>query len=217
MLEWLLTDSNLAKTTAIGAIGSIIFFAVLSYNLPLKYYEKEYETKGKWIVIPCITAMFVAPFVFILGGHYIQSQITTKYVSNSEWKEVYTNEIDADVTLHLRKESDYTTFQVTGGKLIGDDYKEYDSDMTGTISAVKGDLVETKTIHIYKNDIIKENELTTTSKLTKIEYRPVTKMYNEAFGHHGQVQETDKEGMVRITISDDKSPEREELKALFDN
>lgn len=47
MLEWLLTDSNLSKTAAIGAIGSIIFFAVLSYNLPLKYYEKEYETKGK--------------------------------------------------------------------------------------------------------------------------------------------------------------------------
>lgn len=217
MLEWLLTDSNLSKTAAIGAIGSIIFFAVLSYNLPLKYYEKEYETKGKWIVIPCITAIFVAPALFILGGIYIQSQITTKYVSNSEWKEVYTNKIEADVTLHLRKETEYTTLQVTGGKRIGDDYKEYDSDMIGTINAAKDDLVETKTIHIDKDDIIHENELTTTSKVAKIEYRPVTGMYKESFGHHGQVQTTDKEGMVRITISDDKSPEREELKALFGN
>lgn len=217
MLEWLLTDSNLSNTAAIGAIGSIIFFAVLSYNLPLKYYEKEYETKGKWIVVPCISAILVAPLVFILGGIYIQSQITNKYVSETEWKEVYTNEIEADVTLHLRKDSEYTTLQVTGGKRIGDDYKEYDSDMTGTISAAKGELVETKTIHIDKDDIIHENKLTTTSKVAKIEYRPVTGKYKEAFGHHGQVQETDKDGMVRITISDDKSPERKELKALFDN
>lgn len=103
MLEWLLTDSNLSNTAAIGAIGSIIFFAVLSYNLPLKYYEKEYETKGKWIVVPCISAILVAPLVFILGGIYIQSQITNKYVSETEWKEVYTNEIEADVTLHLKR------------------------------------------------------------------------------------------------------------------
>lgn len=217
MLEWLLTDSNLSTTAAVGTIGSIILFAVVAYNIPLKYYEQEYKTKGKWIVITCTTAIFVAPMLFILSGIYIQSQITTKYVSNSEWKEVYTNKIEADVTLHLRKESEYTTLQVTGGKLIGDDYKEYDSDMTGTISAAKGDLVETKTIHIDKNDIIHENELTTTSKVTKIEYRPVTGMYKEAFGHRGQVQTTDTEGMVRITNSDDKSPEREELKALFDN
>lgn len=42
-------------------------------------------------------------------------------------------------------------------------------------------------------------------------------MYPTAFGHRGDSEKSDKDGIVRITISDDKSPERKELKSLFEN
>lgn len=89
--------------------------------------------------------------------------------------------------------------------------------MNGTIVATKGDLQETKKIHIDTNDIVHENELTPTSKITKIEYKPVTKIYLTVFGYRGNAEKSDKDGIVRITISDDKSPERKELKSLFEN
>ena len=89
--------------------------------------------------------------------------------------------------------------------------------MNGTILAKNGDLEETKTIHVNKADIIYDGELTPNSKITKIEYRPAEQMYKTVFGYNGKPYNSDKDGLVRITISDDKSPERTALKSLFTN
>lgn len=89
--------------------------------------------------------------------------------------------------------------------------------MNGTILAKKGNSEETKTIHINKTDIIYEGELTPNSRITKIEYRPAEQMYKTLYGYNGKPKTTDKDGLVRITISDDTSPERTALQNLFNN
>lgn len=106
-----------------------------------------------------------------------------------------------------------------GGKSIGKNYKNYNknSNMNGTILAKKGNSEETKTIHINKTDIIYEGELTPNSRITKIEYKPAEKKYKTLFGHKGKESDADIDGLVRITISDDNSPERTALQSLFTN
>ena len=89
--------------------------------------------------------------------------------------------------------------------------------MNGTILAKKGDLEEKKSIHINKEDIIYDGELTPTSKITKIEYRAAQQMYKTLFDYKGKPKTADIDGLVRITISDDNSPERTALKSLFTN
>lgn len=217
MLEWLLTESNLLHAIIIISLGSIILFTVILNKIPSKYSDKEYDKKGKYIIIPCISCIFIVPLLTIIVGIYFHSKITTKYVSNSEWKEMYTNQIDADVTLHIKYCRACKSLDLKGGDLIGDNHISYTDYTFGKIDVQKNDLTETRSISIDKNDIIYNNELTSTSKLTKVEYKPVTGMYKEAFGHCGKIEKSDKDGMVRITISDDKNKEREELKSLFSN
>lgn len=206
MLEWLLTESNLFYTIIGITLGSIILFGIILNKLPSKYII----TSGILAL-----AIYLVPLFTIFGGIYFNSKITTKYVSDSEWKEVYTNQISANVTLKIKHCRACRYLNLTGGSKIKDHYKDYTNSMFGKIKAEKDDLTEEKTIHIDKDDIVQENDVTSTSKLSKIEYKPATGMYKEIFGHRGKIEKSDKDGMVRITISDDKNEEREQLKSLF--
>lgn len=206
MLEWLLTESNLFYTIIGITFGSIILFGIILNKLPSKYII----TSGILAL-----AIYLVPLFTIFGGLYFNSKITTKYVSDSEWKEVYTNQINAHVTLKIKHCQACKYLNLTGGSKIKDHYKDYTNSMFGKIKAEKDDLTEEKTIHIDKDDIVQENDVTSTSKLSKIEYKPATGMYKEIFGHRGKIEKSDKDGMVRITISDDKNEKREQLKSLF--
>ena len=42
-------------------------------------------------------------------------------------------------------------------------------------------------------------------------------MYKTVFGYNGKPKSANIDGLVRITISDDNSPERNALKSLFTN
>lgn len=217
MIEWLLTGINLVLAAFGGIVTSMTIIALILYKLPEKYFQEYYKGNGRYVANTLIIAFYAVPIAIIFGTILFASQITTEYTSDSEWKEVYTNEIDAEVTINLETNDGHRIYEATGGKPLGDDYKKLSTYMNGTIVATKENLQETKKIHLDKNDIVHENELTPTSKITKIEYKPVTKMYLTVFGYRGNAEKSDKDGIVRITISDDKSPERKELKSLFEN
>lgn len=217
MIEWLLTGINLVLAAFGGIVTSMTIIALILYKLPEKYFQEYYKRNGRYVANTFIIAFYAVPIAIIFGTIFFASQITTEYTSDSEWKEVYTNEIDAEVTINLETNDGHRIYEATDGKPLGDDYKKLSTYMNGTIVATKGDLQETKKIHLDKNNIVHENELTPTSKITKIEYKPVTKMYPTVFGYRGDAEKSDKDGIVRITISDDKSPERKELKSLFEN
>lgn len=215
MIEWLLTDSNLFTATIFGIIGTIALFAIITVSLPYEKKPKTYERIGDF----CIIGIFLVPVIIIFIGLSIASTTQVEYTSNSEWKTIYENNIDAEIILNLKTENGYLISNAIGGKTIGTDYKDYtrDSNMNGTILAKKDDLEEKKTIHINNSDIIYNSELTPTSKITKIEYKPAEKKYKTLFGHKGKESDADIDGLVRITISDDNSPERTALQSLFTN
>lgn len=215
MIEWLLTDSNLFTATIFGVIGTIALFAIITVSLPYEKKPKTYERIGDF----CIIGIFLVPVIIIFIGLSIASTTQVEYTSNSEWKTIYENNIDAEIILNLKTENGYLISNAIGGKTIGTDYKDYtrDSNMNGTILAKKDDLEEKKTIHINNSDISYNSELTPTSKITKIEYKPAEKKYKTLFGHKGKESDADIDGLVRITISDDNSPERTALQSLFTN
>lgn len=213
MIEWLLTDSNLFTATIFGVIGTIALFAIITVSLPYEKKPKIYELIGDF----CIIGIFLVPVIIIFIGLSIASTTQVEYTSNSEWKTIYENNIDAEIILNLKTNNGDLISNSIGGKSIGKNYKYYNknSNMNGTILAKKGNSEETKTIHINKTDIIYEGELTPNSRITKIEYRPAEQMYKTLFDYNGKPLNSNKDGLVRITISDDNSPERMDLKNLF--
>lgn len=215
LMEWLLTDSNLFAATIFGILGVVALLSIIDVSTPDEKNSKICEFINGF----CAIALSVAPLLIIITALTIKFETQLEYSSNSEWKEIYTNNINAEIILNLKTDEGYLISNATGGKSLGSDYKDYNtnSNMNGTILAKNGDLEETKTIHVNKSDIIYEGELTPTSKITKIEYRPAEQMYKTVFGYNGKPSDADKDGLVRITISDDNSPERTALKNLFTN
>lgn len=190
----------------------MILLLIIQICIPYDKDPKKYDL----IDIICLVSTIIVPIVILFCGAYIKSQMHLEYTSNTEWKTIYTNNIDAEITLNLKNDRGESISNSKNGLPIGDDYNKYNSDMIGEILAKKGDSEEKKTIHIDKSNIIHEDELTPTSKITKIEYKPIEHVYNSAFGYKGEPsKKVNKDRIVRITISEDTNPERTELKKLF--
>lgn len=214
-MEWLLTDSNLFTATIFGILNVVALLSITKVSTP----DEKNSKISEFINDFCAIALSVAPLIIIIIALTIKFETQLEYTSNSEWKTVYENDIDAEIILNLKTENGYLISNAIAGKSIEKDYKDYsqNSNMNGTILAKKGDLEENKTIHIKKEDIIYDGELKPTSKITKIEYRPAQQMYKTVFGYNGKPKSADIDGLVRITISDDNNPERTALKSLFTN
>ena len=83
------------------------------------------------------------------------------------------------------------------------------------MTATKGESKENKKIRLDKSNVIDSGSLSTTSKVTKIEYRPVTGKRNTAFGKYGDEMTPDIDGEVRVTIESNEDENAKKLKALF--
>ena len=215
MIEWLLTDSNLYIATFYGILGSASLGSIILVSLPYEKNPTKYQAIGEFSIISII----MVPLIILLTAIFIHNETKLEYTSDSEWKTIYENNIDAEIILNLKTENGYLISNAIAGKSIEKDYKDYsqNSNMDGTILAKKDDIEENKTIHINKEDIIYDGELKPTSKITKIEYRPAQQMYKTVFGYNGKPKSANIDGLVRITIGDDNSPERNALKSLFTN
>lgn len=139
------------------------------------------------------------------------SLITETFVYDTNWKQIYTNDINANV--HIATKSSYNTI-VAGEKL---DYKYeffiyYNNQAQIVIE--KDNVSYSKKVNINLKDIIINGDLNENSKITKIEYRNIQGIQKCLFGHEGPIEKTDIDGELRITIDED--PRQKELKQMFE-
>ena len=188
MLEWLLTGHDLLGATVTSVFSSFLVGYVLSTIC-----AGETKTRKRLEIL-----FFVLPFVVSVAlvsiMLYIKSNTTEEYTHTSEWKVIYTNDIDAKIELH---------FEVD--KLLG--LKKQITAGTELTNAHR-------ILQTTRNGIV-NGRLSSTSKITKVEYRPVTGKRNTAFGKYGDETEPDVDGEVRITIESNEDENAKQLKALF--
>lgn len=156
----------------------------------------------------------VAIFAFILEliGLKVLSLITETFVYNTTWKQIYTNDINANVNIATK--SSYNII-VAGEKL---DYKyEFFTYYNNQAKIVieKDNVSYSKKVNINLKDVIINGELNENSKITKIEYRNIQGIQKCLFGHEGPIEKTDIDGELRITIDED--PRQKELKQMFES
>lgn len=111
--------------------------------------------------------------------------------------------------------------EVVAGEEMRNMHEYITNTAKGELTASKGNSEETKKIHLDKSNVIttKSNVITTgplnnTSKITKVEYQPITGKRNTAFGHYGETEQADVDGEIRITI-ETNDENTKQLKALF--
>lgn len=209
MLEWLLTGHNLLIATVTSTISIFLVSSVLSTIC-----EGETKTRKRleqfFMILPMVITLVLISIML-----YIKSNTTEEYTHNSDWKVIYTNDIDAKIELHvevgnligLKK-------RITAGEQIKT-HRILQTTRNGTLTATKGDSKENKKIRLDKSNVIVSGSLSSTSKITKIEYRPVTGKRNTAFDKYGDEMTPDIDGEVRVTIESNEDENAKKLKALF--
>lgn len=210
MLEWLLTGHNLLVATVTSTISIFLVGCVLSTIC-------EGETKIRkrleqfFMILPMVITLVLISIMF-----YIKSNTTEEYTHNSDWKVIYTNDIDAKVDLKLEVDNLLgLKKRITAGEQLKNTHRILQTTRNGILTATKGDSKENKKIRLDKSNVIVSGSLSSTSKITKIEYRPVTGKRNTAFGKYGDEMTPDIDGEVRVTIESNEDENAKKLKALF--
>ena len=130
---------------------------------------------------------------------HLNSTNETKY---GDWKQIYTNELNADVKL----KSNGGSLQLTAGESINTDPKNLDKKWITKLTIQKDDTKLERKVNLNKDSFIKNSTITKNSKIVKVEYRTIEGFTKSAFGQKGDFIELKDEGEVRITIepSDDE-------------
>lgn len=204
MSELLFSDAFIVIAAAI-TLGTTIIFTLFAAHA--KDSNRSNRTFLSFLSLALVSAF--GGFALIM---YFSSQIEFAVTYDGEWKQIYTNSDNLDISIDLNR-----GYSVKAGSDLGDDYSKlkFIEFVDGTITAVDANgSKETRTFRLNEKDLIKNGELASNSKITKIEYRPVKGIHKTAFGISSKDETAPYEGEIKLTI--DTQEKSDELKKLFD-
>lgn len=205
MIEWLLSNEFLPFTVCIIIGTPGILFGIIAQMVKKERLQNFFFAMG--IVVPIILLFISLVFLF---------NIKKEYNSDTEWKQIYVNDINADITLELDES------RIPINKPLKYEYKLISESQNGKLALSKENTTITKTIYFDSKDIQLSGNvdtLTKDSKITKVEYRPVSNMRRTAFGYYGDNIQPDVDGQIRITVetTDHTKELTKELNNLLEN
>ena len=188
----------------------ISIFFILGFLIIINY---SYSNEIKHLITG---ALLLALSILLLFFSYTNTVIDTIY--DGEWKQVYTNNENAQIELKFDLDSLFSTKttainpenNIENETLISN-LKKY--DYYGEIIAKNNDFTEKRRFKLDKsNFIIEENESSNYSskcKITKVEYRKVKlkQLKFDLIGYKEETKNFSYDGEIRITISPIKKDE----------
>lgn len=203
-MDNLLFNPLFAGLATVIVLVLAVCFAVSTFSdeSPKKY--NIFIFSGRMMIVASLFTLLIWLIFFILNVH-------TETVYDVDWKQVYTNESNIDITLELSSNDHFKA-----GSELGEAYSKlqvYSSTVGKITASDKSDAKETKSIRLSADDVITNGELSSNSKITKVEYRAVKGKRRTSLGHYGKVEKEDYDGEIRITV--DSQEKSDELKKLF--
>lgn len=154
---------------------------------------------------------FIPIFVMTIPLWVVTAELQTQPVKTStEWRTIYTNDIDAQVSLHIATGDFFrTSYDIRAGQDLGDSYDQFErGHCSVTIVVAKNGTTVRKDAALPLENITVNGQLSGYAKIEKIEYRGVTKQYKH-------ITKTSNE--MRVTIDGTKTTgDKEELEQLFE-
>lgn len=215
MLKWLLSEPYFGL---LHLLSMVLILTIFVKILIIGYMGFDNKTRKKSEII-FESLKNVIYFLIIIITLHISLHTNEEYTPSSEWKEIYTNKIDANVELNLviRPIVEFKT-KIKPNQPLGDLHNEIKTTTRGALIATKGQSSETKQIHLDSSNVIVKGTLNPNSKITKIEYRSVDGKRHAAFGKHGNKITSEYDGEIRITLESDSTEDEnsKQIKNLFD-
>lgn len=203
MSELLFSDAFIVIAAAI-TLGATIIFTLFAVHA--KDSNRSNRAFLSFLSLALVSAF--GGFALIM---YFSSQIEFAVTYDGEWKQIYTNSDNLDISIDLNR-----GYSVKAGSDLGDDYSKlkFIEFVDGTITAVDANgSKETRTFRLNEKDLIKHGELASNSKITKIEYRSVKGIHKTALGMSSKDETAPYEVEIKLTI--DTQEKSDELKKLF--
>ena len=209
MIEWLLSNNGYPILLALLCL--ITVFPIIA----LSAYEMVSNSKPLSILSIIIT--MISTMLSLALCIFIALSIKVENISNESWKQIYTNDIKANVKIKI---NNYKLILQSKDELIAGkniDKKQYDAlkynDDINIIVEKNGTSYSKKVI-INTNDIISNSDINLNSKIIKIEYKNIQGHQRTLFGHKGPIEKDNIDGQIRITLEQDST--EKELKQMFE-
>lgn len=159
----------------------------------------------------CTTTMFVSLVLFAIGLLF-NANVKYEKVYASDWKQIYSNDIKADITIDTFFDMHFKAGEATGVSLKELERQLYlDTSITATDASGSK---ESRTVALAQDGISTTGKVDETSKIVKVEYRPIEGKRKSAFGLRSSLYKAKTDGEFRITVQG--SEKSDELKKLFD-
>lgn len=187
----------------------VLMIALVLFVVFVKYKEMDADKALK------IVGIFLG--LTFGGSLYISDNVQRTYVSDYTWKQIYTNDVNADVTL---KQIEFLseTHDIKVGKPLDcyerlfDHIKKHNEQPLFEITVKNDNETVTKTAQLTQ--VISDGEITKNSKIVKIEYRPVKGYYQKLWSFTGDLIDAPKDSAeIRVTIQNES---KSELNNLFE-
>ena len=159
----------------------------------------------------CMTAILVSSVLFA-AGLFFNANVKYEKVYSSDWKQLYSNDVKADITIDTFFDMHFKAGEATGVSLTELERQLYiDASITATNASGSK---ESRTVSLAKDGISTTGEVDKTSKIVKVEYRPIEGNRRSAFGLQSSIYKAKTDGELRITVEGHEKSD--ELKKLFD-
>ena len=207
LIHYILSQPNLfimgmALTFAVFIILGLITFALMYIGDMLQ--SEILEKSSDITTILALISLIILPITLIIVDS--NSPKETKY---GDWKEIYTNDLNANVKLRSRTGS----LQLTAGESINTNPENLDKEWITKLTIQKDDTKLERKVNLNKDSFIKNGTITKNSKIVKVEYRTIEGYTKSAFGQTGNFIKLKDTGEVRITI--EPSDNEKKLKELL--
>ena len=190
-------------------------FLVFIFCMALLMFFADSDSKwelSKWFKYTYI-ALFLLPIVSV---PFLALYLTEETVYATDWKQIYQNDKDIDLTLALDKEFKHKvplneSLTETEGYAEGDNLRILNN--THYLTLQKDGVSITRQAHV--TELV--GEPSSTAKIVKVEYRKIDYTYNRLFDFVGSHEKPDYDGELRLTFDNGiDSTTNQELVSLLE-
>lgn len=206
MLEFI--ASNINSIFTIIAVLFVIGIIGLLFCATMPYYDEYFDIFG---IITLLSAIVGLTLLFNISKPYP--------VSNTPWKTIYKNNLNANIQINYKDSDDSSDkYSLETGKTnqsiqkFQSQLKEADVFSSVQLTVTKGNDSIAKTVMLENKNLIAKNVDLNNARIVKIEYRPLDGETRKVFGVKGKTESTNKDGEIRIIF---KSNNNKQLENLF--
>lgn len=200
--------SNINSIFTIIAVLFVIGIIGLLFCATMPYYDEYFDIFG---IITLLSAIVGLTLLFNISKPYP--------VSNTPWKTIYKNNLNANIQINYEDYGDSSDkYSLDTGKTTQNvqkfqsRLKEADVFSSVQLTVTKGDDSVAKTVMLENKNLITKDIDLNNARIAKIEYRPLDGETRKVFGVKGKTESTNKDGEIRITF---KSNNNKQLENLF--